>query len=63
VLHKVAVPGHGEVEVFGLTALFDKTPGTVDSPPPTLGQHNHQIYSSLGLSEAEQAELKSKGVI
>ncbi len=63
VLHKVAVPGHGEVEVFGLTALFEKTPGTVDTPPPTLGQHNHKIYSSLGLSEAEQAELKAKGVI
>lgn len=63
VLHKVAVPGHGEVEVFGLTASFEKTPGTVDTPPPTLGQHNHKIFSSLGLSEAEQAELKAKGVI
>jgi crotonobetainyl-CoA:carnitine CoA-transferase CaiB-like acyl-CoA transferase len=63
VLHKVAVPGHGEVEVFGLTARFEKTPGSVETPPPTLGQHNQQIFSSLGLSEAEQAELKSKGVI
>lgn len=63
VLQKVAVAGVGEVEVFGLTALFEKTPGSVDAPPPTLGEHNHQVFSSLGLSEAEQAELKTKGVI
>lgn len=63
VLQKVAVAGVGEVEVFGLTALFEKTPGSVETPPPTLGQHNHQVFSSLGLTEAEQAELKSKGVI
>jgi crotonobetainyl-CoA:carnitine CoA-transferase CaiB-like acyl-CoA transferase len=43
--------------------LFEKTPGRVDAPPPALGEHNQQIYSSLGLSDAEQAELKSKGVI
>jgi crotonobetainyl-CoA:carnitine CoA-transferase CaiB-like acyl-CoA transferase len=63
VLQKVAIAGVGEVEVFGLTALFGETPGTVDTPPPTLGEHNHQIFSSLGLTEAEQAELKTKGVI
>lgn len=63
VLRKVAVEGVGEVEVFGLTALFEKTPGSVDTPPPALGEHNQQIYASLGLSESEQAELKSKGVI
>jgi crotonobetainyl-CoA:carnitine CoA-transferase CaiB-like acyl-CoA transferase len=63
VLQKVAVPGVGDVEVFGLTAHFEKTPGHVETAPPTLGQHNHEIYSSLGLSEAEQAELKTKGVI
>jgi len=63
VLQKVPVAGVGDVEVFGLTALFGKTPGSVETPPPTLGQHNHQIFSSLGLTEAEQAELKTKGVI
>ena len=63
VLRKVRVEGVGEIEVFGLTALFAKTPGTVDLPPPTLGQHNAEVFGALGLSEAEQAELKSKGVI
>ena len=63
VLQKVQVAGVGEIEVFGLTALFAKTPGSIDAPPPTLGQHNAAVYGALGLSEAEQAELKSKGVI
>ncbi len=63
VLQKVTVAGVGDVEVFGLTALFEKTPGSVETAPPTLGQHNRQIFSSLGLTEAEQAELKAKSVI
>jgi crotonobetainyl-CoA:carnitine CoA-transferase CaiB-like acyl-CoA transferase len=63
VLRKVQVEGVGEVEVFGLTAQFEKTPGTVDTPPPALGEHNQRIFGALGLSDAEQAELKLKGVI
>jgi crotonobetainyl-CoA:carnitine CoA-transferase CaiB-like acyl-CoA transferase len=63
VLQKVPVAGLGEVEVFGLTAQFEKTPGRVETPPPTLGEHNDLIYGALGLSETEQAGLKAKGVI
>ena len=63
VLQKVSVAGFGDIEVFGLTARFDKTPGAVETPPPTLGEHNAQVYGALGLSEAEQSELKAKGVI
>ena len=63
VLKTVPLSGFGDVEVFGLTARFEKTPGMVDSPPPTLGEHNSEIYAALGLSEAEQAALKAKGVI
>ncbi len=63
VLHKVPVEGLGEIEVFGLTAMFEKTPGAVETPPPMLGEHNHLIFGALGVSDAQQAELKSKGVI
>jgi formyl-CoA transferase len=63
VLKKVAVKDMGDVEVFGLTALFGKTPGSVETPPPALGEHNRIVFGALGLTEAEQDELKSKGVI
>ena len=63
VLQKVPVAGFGDIEVFGLTARFEKTPGAVETPPPTLGEHNAQVYGALGLSEAEQSDLKSRGVI
>jgi crotonobetainyl-CoA:carnitine CoA-transferase CaiB-like acyl-CoA transferase len=32
-------------------------------PAPLLGQHNHQILSELGLTEAEIAELEVNGII
>jgi crotonobetainyl-CoA:carnitine CoA-transferase CaiB-like acyl-CoA transferase len=63
VLKTVPLAGFGDVEVFGLTALFEKTPGTVDTPPPMLGEHNAEIFSAMGLSPDEQAALKGKGVI
>ena len=63
VLKTVPLDGFGDIEVFGLTALFEKTPGSVDTPPPVLGEHNAMIYTALGLSAADQADLKAKGVI
>ncbi len=63
VLQKTDVPGIGEIEVFGLTALFDRVEGSVTTPPPALGQHNAEIFGRLGYGEAELAELKKKAVI
>jgi crotonobetainyl-CoA:carnitine CoA-transferase CaiB-like acyl-CoA transferase len=63
VLQRTEVPGVGPVEVFGLTALFEKCSGDVAAPPPALGQHNEEIYARLGLGAADLAQLKAKGVI
>ena len=63
VLKKLPLPGFGDIEVFGLTALFEKTPGTVETPPPTLGEHNSEVYTALGISADEQTRWKTAGVI
>ncbi len=63
VLKKVPLAGFGDIDVFGLTAMFEKTPGAVETPPPELGEHNAAIYTALGIPAAEQADLKAKGVI
>ena len=34
-----------------------------DRPPPTLGQHNDEVWGELGLSAAEIADLRGQGVI
>ncbi len=63
VLQKVYVPGIGEIEVFGLTALFSHSDGNVTTPPPRLGQHNEEILGRLGYTPEQLAELKEKAVI
>lgn len=42
---------------------LSKTPGSVRSPAPKLGQDNAEILNELGYSSAEQQVLTNKGVI
>jgi crotonobetainyl-CoA:carnitine CoA-transferase CaiB-like acyl-CoA transferase len=55
--------GLGELKLFTLTAKFDKTPGTIESPPPRLSQHTDEILGQLGYSEGDIAALRSAGAI
>lgn len=52
-----------DIPIFNLTAKFEKTPGMVETPPPTLGQDTNAILSEIGISEAEMNDLKADGVI
>ena len=43
---------------------FSRTPGGVRFVGPALGEHNAAVYGGLlGLSDAEQAALRTDGVI
>ena len=63
-LHEVEVPGAGKVKICGVIPRLTETPGSIETPPPTLGQHNKEVYCGLlGLSEDELASLKSEGAL
>jgi crotonobetainyl-CoA:carnitine CoA-transferase CaiB-like acyl-CoA transferase len=57
------VPGVGPVLLPGAPFKMSLTPWSLRRPAPRLGQHNAEIYSSLGLTTAEMARLKEGGVI
>ncbi|MBM3286609.1 MAG: CoA transferase [Candidatus Eisenbacteria bacterium] len=62
-LKDVAVEGIGTVPLFGLTALFEKTPGQITAPPPRLSAHTADVLATLGVGSDELATLKSKGIV
>ncbi len=55
--------GIGDLKLFNLTARFEKTPATIECPPPRLGAHTREILQTLGYSEEEVKRLKEKGIV
>jgi CoA:oxalate CoA-transferase len=53
----------GDIRLFNLTAKFEKTPGVVNAPPPTLGEHTTEVLKGIGYTEAEIAALKEQKVV
>lgn len=46
-VEKVDYPGAGPVWLSGVCPKLSATPGAVYAPPPTLGQHNEEVYGKL----------------
>ncbi len=62
-LRKVTLGGLGEIPVFTLPAIFDKTPASVDTPPPWLGAHTAEILESIGYAKEDLPRLRDEGII
>ncbi|WP_420380314.1 CaiB/BaiF CoA transferase family protein [Marivita sp.] len=56
-------PVAGPVKAIGLPVKFSGTPGSVNRPAPTLGQHGHEILSEYGFSSDRIAELERSGAV
>jgi len=53
----------GDLKLFNLTAKFSKTPGFVETPPPTLGQHTNDVLKGIGYADEEIKKLKEGKII
>ena len=53
----------GELKLFNLTSKFSKTPGFVETPPPTLSQHSCEILREIGYSDEQIQKLKEAKTI
>ncbi len=57
-------PGIGRLPMQNVFPKLSNTPGEIRWTGPELGQHNYEIYCGLlGLSEAEVADLRERGII
>lgn len=59
----VEVEGIGNIQVFNMTAKFEKTPAVVETPPPKLSQHTEEILQLIGISKNEIESLRKDKVI
>jgi len=60
---QVEHPLHGLLTLQGVSPKFSRTPASVRSAAPTLGQHNAEIYGLLGLDANALHALKAEGII
>jgi formyl-CoA transferase len=60
----VAHPDFGSVRMQNVAPKLSRTPGSIRSPSPALGQHNDEVYLELlGLTPQRYAQLKDSGVV
>ncbi len=62
-IETIQAEGIGELKLFNPTAKFSKTPGKVETPPPTLSQHTEEILVQIGYTKDDVKRFKEKGVV
>jgi crotonobetainyl-CoA:carnitine CoA-transferase CaiB-like acyl-CoA transferase len=61
---RVPHPRLGSVLMPNVITKMTETPGRIDHPGPSIGEHNEEIYlGELGLTQAELDDLKEAGVV
>ena len=53
----------GDNELLSLPFLLDGEPTWTGRPSPSLGQHNNEVLTELGLTADEIAALEANGIV
>ena len=62
-LQSIHAPGIGHLKLFSMTAKFERTPGSVDAPPPRLGADTEAVLNEAGYSGEDIAAFRAAGVV
>jgi crotonobetainyl-CoA:carnitine CoA-transferase CaiB-like acyl-CoA transferase len=60
---EIDYPGIGKAPVASTPVKLHRTPGTVRTRPPVLGEHTDEVLRELGFSAMEIAALKQEGAV
>ena len=60
---EVEHPKMGKMKLVGNAVDMSRTPPSIDSPPPVLGEHTDEVLAALGYASPAIADLRSKGAI
>jgi len=61
---EVEHPQYGKIKLIGFPIKLSETPGKIEIPPPSVGQHTEEVFSTiLGYSREEVAKLREDGVV
>jgi len=53
----------GEFRIVNQAVGLSRTPATIATAPPELGEHTDEVLASLGYNETQIEELRKKKVI
>jgi crotonobetainyl-CoA:carnitine CoA-transferase CaiB-like acyl-CoA transferase len=56
-------PNGGDLRVVGVPMRFSRTPGSVRSGPPAVGQHTDEVLAEAGYSDEEIRAFHDDGVV
>lgn len=56
-------PSAGRITNIGIPAKLSKTPGSLRSAAPTLGQHTDEVLRDFGYTANDVTHLRAKGVV